>query len=80
MSGEPIGDPASAASGIRQGRGRRQRLVRWLGEETRRLLILFVYLWVLFGLFVLNEQIILRQRGIAFAPQRLSRNGCGMIV
>ena len=42
-------------------------LVARAGEEIRRLLLLFLYLWVLFGLFVLNKRIILHQQGIDFA-------------
>lgn len=38
-------------------------------EEIRRFFVMFLYLWVLFGLFVLNEQIILRQHGIGFSSQ-----------
>jgi hypothetical protein len=37
-------------------------------DEARRFVVMFVYLWVLFGLFVLNERIILGQRGIGFSP------------
>lgn len=35
-------------------------------NEAKRLLVIFLYLWVIFGLFVLNERIILRQHGMAF--------------
>jgi hypothetical protein len=35
---------------------------------ARRFVIIFVYLWVLFGLFVINEKIVLNLRGIAFTP------------
>jgi hypothetical protein len=35
-------------------------------NEVKRLVVIFLYLWVIFGLFVLNERIILRQRGMAF--------------
>jgi len=35
--------------------------------EGRQFVVLFLYLWVLFGLFVLNERIILNQHGIDFA-------------
>lgn len=34
--------------------------------EGRHFLVLFLYLWVLFGLFVLNERIALKQHGIDF--------------
>jgi hypothetical protein len=36
-------------------------------DETRRFVVMFLYLWVLLGLFVLNERIILGQRGIGFS-------------
>lgn len=35
-------------------------------NEAKRLLVIFLYLWVIFGLFVLNERIILRQHGATF--------------
>jgi hypothetical protein len=38
-------------------------------EETRRLLVMFFYLWVLFSLFVLQDRIVLRQHGIGFTFQ-----------
>lgn len=38
-------------------------------KELRRFVIMFVYLWILFGLFVLNERIILGQRGIGISMQ-----------
>lgn len=34
--------------------------------EAKRLLIIFLYLWVIFGLFVLHERIVLRQSGMTF--------------
>ena len=45
------------------------RFAKWAAEEFRRFIVLFLYLWVLFGLFVLNERIVLRQEGINFAAQ-----------
>jgi hypothetical protein len=36
-------------------------------DEARRFTVMFLYLWVLFGLFVLNERIILDQKGIGFS-------------
>jgi hypothetical protein len=47
--------------------GRRQQLKQRAFDEVRRFAVLFVYLWILFGLFVLNERIILRQQGIGFS-------------
>ena len=38
-------------------------------NELKRFVVLFLYLWLLFGLFVLNERIILREHGINFAAQ-----------
>lgn len=38
-------------------------------EEFRRFLVMFLYLWVVFGFFVLNESLVLGERHIAFAPQ-----------
>lgn len=36
-------------------------------DEARRFMVMFLYLWLLFGLFVLNKRIILDQRGISFS-------------
>lgn len=33
-------------------------------EEARRFVVLFLYLWVLFAVFVLNQSIVLREQGI----------------
>lgn len=57
----------SAATGT--GGDNRRKIMQRAGHELRRFAILFAYLWILFGLFVLNEQIVLRQRGIAFSSQ-----------
>jgi ethanolamine transporter EutH len=35
-------------------------------HEAKQLLVIFIYLWVMFGLFVLDDRIILRQRGLTF--------------
>jgi hypothetical protein len=37
--------------------------------EFRRFLILFFYLWILFGVFVLNQGVALREHGVNFAMQ-----------
>ena len=39
------------------------------GREFRRFVVLFLYLWVLFGVFVLNQGVALREHGIDFAMQ-----------
>ncbi len=38
-------------------------------EEVRKFLVLFVYLWVLFGVFALNQGIVLREEGISWTAQ-----------
>ncbi len=38
-------------------------------EEARKFLVLFLYLWVLFGVFVLNQSIVLREQGVGFTAQ-----------
>lgn len=49
--------------------GRLSRLQTRAVDEAKRFLVLFLYLWLLFGLFVLNERIILREHGINFRAQ-----------
>jgi hypothetical protein len=38
-------------------------------DEFRRFLLMFLYLWAVFGLFVLNERLVLTEREISFLPQ-----------
>jgi hypothetical protein len=38
-------------------------------DEFRRFFVLFLYLWVLFGVFVLNQGVVLREHGFNFAMQ-----------
>ena len=45
------------------------KLATRVADEMRRFAVLFIYLWILFGLFVLNERIVLGQRGIGFSSQ-----------
>jgi hypothetical protein len=37
--------------------------------EFRRFLVLFFYLWILFGVFVINEGVVLREHGFDFTLQ-----------
>ncbi|QIG49385.1 hypothetical protein G5V57_17665 [Nordella sp. HKS 07] len=37
-------------------------------EELRRFVLLFLYLWVLFGLFILDKTVVSRQQGLNFLP------------
>ena len=59
---QPDGESAANISGSseRHARNLRDRAV----AEAKHFVVLFLYLWVLFGLFILNERIILGQRGI----------------
>jgi len=38
-------------------------------DEFRRFLMMFVYLWIVFGLFVLNEAVILGKTNVSFLAQ-----------
>ena len=46
-----------------------QSLKAKAAEEFLRFLVLFLYLWVLFGVFVLNQGVVLREHGFNFAMQ-----------
>lgn len=48
---------------------RRHELVAKGIEEFRRFLVMFVYLWAIFGLFVLNEAVVLGKTDISFLAQ-----------
>jgi len=41
-------------------------------EEFRRFLILFAYLWVLFGVFSLNQAVVLRENGLDWTGQGIA--------
>ena len=45
------------------------RLGRWALHEMTRFVVLFLYLWILFGVFVLHENIVLREHGISYSAQ-----------
>jgi hypothetical protein len=38
-------------------------------DEFRRFFVLFLYLWILFGVFVLNQGVVLREHGFNFTMQ-----------
>ncbi len=42
-------------------------LIGWAKQETKRLLVIVLYLWVIFGLYVLSETIVLSKEHINFA-------------
>ncbi len=50
---------------------RRNLKERAIGE-ARRFAVLFLYLWLLFGLFALHQRIILRENGLNFTMQGLA--------
>lgn len=41
-------------------------------EELRHFVVLFLYLWLIFGLFVLNQTVVARQHGLSFLPHGLA--------
>jgi len=49
--------------------GAKRSVKERLIEEFKRFLVMFVYLWVLFGLFALHEKIVLRESGLDFTRQ-----------
>jgi hypothetical protein len=55
-------NPAPAAA-------RKTSLKAKAAEEFRSFLVLFFYLWALFGVFVLNQSIVQREEGINFTMQ-----------
>lgn len=61
-------DPGKGASTASEG-GKAKSLKEKAEEEFRSFLILFFYLWLLFSMFVLNQEIILREEGINFTMQ-----------
>ncbi len=64
-------DSTSISSGSAAGpnaHGARSLKAKAAGE-LRRFLMLFFYLWILFGVFVLNEGVVMREHGINFAMQ-----------
>jgi hypothetical protein len=66
MQGNPESDHLPNAI---NGGSRREKLASRAASEFRRFIVMFVYLWVLFGLFVSNERVILGQRGISLPLQ-----------
>lgn len=58
-----------APQGGEHGHSRAARFKERAIEEFKRFVVLFLYLWVLFGLFALHERIVLREQGINFTAQ-----------
>lgn len=58
-----------AANMTAAGSSRTHNLKQRAVDEARRFFVLFVYLWVLLSMFVLNQSIVLREHGIGFTAQ-----------
>ena len=67
MTADPTGANNVVAAGA-NAHGVRS-LTAKAADELRRFLLLFFYLWILFGVFVLNQGVVLREHGINFAMQ-----------
>jgi hypothetical protein len=63
-TGRGVASDATAEAGRHKGSLTARAL-----EEVRRFVVLFVYLWVLFGLFALHERVILHENGLNFTRQ-----------
>ena len=61
-------NPDGAVTGSGAGGGAHSLKARAV-DEFRRFFVLFLYLWVLFGVFVLNQGVVLREHGFDFAMQ-----------
>jgi hypothetical protein len=64
-----LSDPVVETTVIPAGEHHARSLKARAAEEFRRFLILFLYLWLLFGLFVLNQGIVLREQHVNFIMQ-----------
>lgn len=67
MTGDPVSLDQSA-SAARNSKGAPSLAAKAV-EEFRRFVVLFLYLWLLFAMFVVNQSIVLREHGIPFFTQ-----------
>ncbi len=67
MTADPTGASNVVAAGANAHVAR--SLTAKAADEFRRFIVLFFYLWVLFGVFVLNQGVVLREHGVDFAMQ-----------
>jgi hypothetical protein len=67
MTQDSTGVGGAVGPGANAHRG--QSLKAKAAEEFRRFVILFFYLWILFGVFVINQGVVLREHGIDFTLQ-----------
>jgi hypothetical protein len=68
MTQDSTGAGGAAAPAGASAHGARSLKAKAVGE-FRRFVILFFYLWILFGVFVLDQGVVLREHGINFAMQ-----------
>jgi hypothetical protein len=67
MSIDPEPSHGETSLGVGGDHGNRLRTMKQVAiDEARRFLVMFIYLWLLLGLFALHEDIVLRNRGIGF--------------
>jgi hypothetical protein len=64
MTADPTGANNVVAAGAKAHGAR--SLKAKAADEFRRFFVLFLYLWVLFGVFVLNQGVVMREHGISF--------------
>lgn len=70
MLSEPIHPDTGTAANANNQTGVRGRKIRERAiEEVRQFLVMFLYLWILFGMFALYQRILLRQEGVSFTAQ-----------
>src|SRR6202044_3494626 len=67
MTAEPTGANNVVAAGA-NANGARSLKAKAV-DEFRRFFVLFLYLWILFGVFVLNQGVVMREHGINFPMQ-----------
>ena len=64
--------PSVTAESSAHANGRGHRLKERALDEARRVVVLFLYLWLLFGLFALHTRIVLSENGLNFTEQGLA--------
>jgi len=70
MQDDPtLSNPRTAADGASRANDRRHRLITRAFDEARRFVVMFLYLWVLFGVFVLDERIVSQEIGLSVTWQ-----------
>ncbi len=65
MTQDSTGAGGQVAAASANGHGTRSLKAK-AADEFRRFAILFFYLWILFGVFVLNQGVVMREHGINF--------------